>query len=125
MARVAGIHTRIASDLEQYLREASVLAACRAAGHVWRERQLGPVRTLARLGVGVGASSCEGGPRSKRSRRRRACEESCWTFDRQRARHMVLVKAAVAVNLSVPDHRELDHALLRGLIRDAGMTVDE
>ncbi len=28
------------------------------------------------------------------------------------------------MNLSVPDHRELDRGLLRGLIRDAGLTVD-
>ena len=27
--------------------------------------------------------------------------------------------------LSIPDHRELDTGLLRGLIRDAGLTVDE
>lgn len=38
---------------------------------------------------------------------------------------MILVKPGVAVNLSIPDHRELDRGLLRGLIRDAGMTVDE
>jgi hypothetical protein len=35
------------------------------------------------------------------------------------------VKAFVPVNLSVPDHAELDRGLLRGLIRDAGMTVEE
>jgi len=29
------------------------------------------------------------------------------------------------VNLSIPDHRELDRGLLRGLIRDAGMTVEQ
>jgi hypothetical protein len=46
MARVSSILTRIANDLEQYLPEESVLAAFRAAGHSWRERQLGPVRTL-------------------------------------------------------------------------------
>jgi hypothetical protein len=38
---------------------------------------------------------------------------------------MILVKQGVPVNLSVPDHRELDRGLLRGLIRDAGMTVEE
>jgi hypothetical protein len=38
---------------------------------------------------------------------------------------MILTKPGVAVNLSVPDHRELDRGLLRGLIRDAGLTVDE
>ena len=46
MARVSSILARIASDLEQYLPEESVLAAFRAVGHEWRERQLGPVRTL-------------------------------------------------------------------------------
>ena len=38
---------------------------------------------------------------------------------------MILVKAGSPVNLSVPDHKELDRGLLRGLIRDAGMSVDE
>ena len=38
---------------------------------------------------------------------------------------MILVKPGVPVNLSVPDHRELDRGLLRGLIRDAGLTVEE
>jgi hypothetical protein len=46
MARVSSILVRIANDLEQYLPEESVLAAFRAAGHAWRERQLEPVRTL-------------------------------------------------------------------------------
>jgi predicted RNA binding protein YcfA (HicA-like mRNA interferase family) len=56
---------------------------------------------------------------------RRAFERAGWVFDRQRGSHMVLVKAQIPVNLSVPDHRELDRGLLRGLIRDAGMTVDD
>jgi hypothetical protein len=38
---------------------------------------------------------------------------------------MILTKPGVPTNLSVPDHRELDRGLLRGLIRDAKMTVDE
>jgi len=46
MAHVRSILSRISSDLEQYLPERSVLAAFEAAGHQWRERQLGPVRTL-------------------------------------------------------------------------------
>ena len=56
---------------------------------------------------------------------RRAFERAGWKFDRQRGSHMILAKPGVAVNLSVPDHRELDRGLLRGLIRDAGMTVEE
>ena len=56
---------------------------------------------------------------------RRVFEKAGWRFDRQRSSHMILVKAGVPTNLSVPDHRELDRGLLRGLIRDAGMTVEE
>jgi predicted RNA binding protein YcfA (HicA-like mRNA interferase family) len=56
---------------------------------------------------------------------RRAFEKAGWLFDRQRGSHMVLTKPGVAANLSVPDHRELDRGLLRGLIRDAGLTVEE
>lgn len=46
MARVSSILSRIASDLEQHLPPSAVRAAFEAAGHQWRERQLGPVRTL-------------------------------------------------------------------------------
>lgn len=56
---------------------------------------------------------------------RRAFEKAGWFFNRQRASHMILVKPNVPINLSIPDHRELDRGLLRGLIRDAGMTVDQ
>jgi hypothetical protein len=38
---------------------------------------------------------------------------------------MILVKSQTPINLSVPDHRELDRGLLRVLIRDAGMTVED
>jgi predicted RNA binding protein YcfA (HicA-like mRNA interferase family) len=37
----------------------------------------------------------------------------------------MLVKPGMRVTLSIPDHKELDRGLLRDLIRDAGMTVDE
>lgn len=56
---------------------------------------------------------------------RRAFENAGWIFNRQRGSHMILIKPNVSVNLSVPDHRELDRGLLRGLIRDAGMTVEQ
>ena len=56
---------------------------------------------------------------------RRAFERAGWIFNRQRSSHMILVKQGISVNLSVPDHRELDRGLLRGLIRDAGMTVEQ
>ena len=46
MASVARALSRIKSDLEPYLPEASVEDACRHAGHEWRERKLGPVATV-------------------------------------------------------------------------------
>ena len=55
---------------------------------------------------------------------RRAFEKAGWVFNRQRGSHMVLVKEGIRVNLTIPDHKELDRGLLRELIRDAGLTVD-
>lgn len=46
MASIARALTRIKEDLEPFVSEESVLAACVGAGHTWRERKLGPVRTL-------------------------------------------------------------------------------
>ena len=56
---------------------------------------------------------------------RRAFEKLGWVFERQRGSHMILSKAGNPANLSIPDHRELDRGLLRGLIRDAGLTVEQ
>lgn len=56
---------------------------------------------------------------------RRAFEKAGWVFNRQRGSHMILIKAGASTNLSVPDHHELDRGLLRGLIRDAGMTPED
>ncbi len=46
MASIAGALERIKQDLEPFLPEAEIRAACREAGHTWRERQYGPVRTV-------------------------------------------------------------------------------
>jgi hypothetical protein len=49
-----------------------------------------------------------------------------WTVDRLSGRkHYVLSRPDNPLSLSVPDHRELDRGLLRGLIRKAGLTVEE
>ncbi|MGD0769641.1 MAG: type II toxin-antitoxin system HicA family toxin [Tepidisphaeraceae bacterium] len=56
---------------------------------------------------------------------RRAFERAGWAFNRQKGSHMILIRAGTPVNLSIPDHRELDRGLLRGLIRDSGISVDE
>lgn len=46
MASVASTLTRIKEDLQPFIPEDSILDACRAAGYRWRERALGPVRTI-------------------------------------------------------------------------------
>ena len=55
---------------------------------------------------------------------RQAFERIGWVFERQRGSHMVMTKPGESFNLTIPDHRELDRGLLRGLIRDAGLSVD-
>ncbi len=45
--------------------------------------------------------------------------------DRQRGSHIILVKNGHIASLSVPDHKEVAKGTLRGLIRAAGLTVDE
>ncbi len=52
-------------------------------------------------------------------------QKAGWTAVGQVGSHLVLVKAGVRANLSVPQHRELSIGTLRALIRHAGMTVDE
>ena len=57
---------------------------------------------------------------------RRAFERAGWVFVRVgSSRHMILRKPGFVVALSIPEHRTLDRGLLRSLIRDAGMTVEE
>lgn len=46
MASVASALERIKGDLHPFLPEQSIKAACQKAGHRWRERNLGPVRTI-------------------------------------------------------------------------------
>jgi len=48
-----------------------------------------------------------------------------WLLARQRGSHVSLKKAGVEVLPTVPLHREVDLGVLRRLIRDAGMTVEE
>jgi predicted RNA binding protein YcfA (HicA-like mRNA interferase family) len=54
----------------------------------------------------------------------RAFEKAGWVVARRRA-HIILIKSGVPVNLSIPDHKQLDRGLLRSQIRKAGLTVEE
>ncbi len=55
----------------------------------------------------------------------RAFERDGWQVKRRESSHIVLTKPGHLASLSIPDHRELDRGLLRGLIRDASLTVEE
>ena len=46
MASIARALARIKDDVRACLPDESVRAACRAAGHRWRQRQFGPVETV-------------------------------------------------------------------------------
>jgi len=46
MATIAGALARIKEDVGRFLPEGSIEAACREAGHRWRERVLGPAATV-------------------------------------------------------------------------------
>ena len=46
MASVSRTLTRIKQDLQPFLPEDSILAACREVGHKWRNRKFGPLRTI-------------------------------------------------------------------------------
>jgi len=48
-----------------------------------------------------------------------------WKVDRIVGSHAIMRKEGSPVTLSVPLHRELKKGLLRALIRDADMTVEE
>lgn len=47
-----------------------------------------------------------------------------YEIERMRGSH-IMIRCPDRKPLTVPRHRELDRGLLRGLIRDAGLTVDE
>lgn len=55
----------------------------------------------------------------------RAFQRAGWQKIGQIGSHLVMSKAQVRVNLSIPQHRELASGTLRALIRNAGMTVEE
>ncbi len=55
----------------------------------------------------------------------RAFENDGWRVARQRGSHIILVKSGVPVNLSIPNHKQLDRGLLRSQIRKAGLTVEQ
>ena len=55
----------------------------------------------------------------------RAFQRDGWHVLRRESSHVILGKPGCPSILSIPDHRELKRGTLRGLIRTAGLTVDE
>jgi predicted RNA binding protein YcfA (HicA-like mRNA interferase family) len=55
----------------------------------------------------------------------RAFKKIGWVVDRQKGSHIILKKAGAAVVLSIPQHNPLGKGLLRSLISDSGLTVDQ
>jgi len=63
-------------------------------------------------------------PRISGRAARRAFERAGWLFVRQRGDHMLLSKPGLRT-LVVPDYDELPTFILRGLLRTAGISVEE
>ncbi|MBT9131198.1 type II toxin-antitoxin system HicA family toxin [candidate division NPL-UPA2 bacterium Unc8] len=56
----------------------------------------------------------------------KAFQKAGWYVDRRaRSRHIIMKKNGMKTTLSIPEHKELDRGLLRALIRDAYMPVNE
>lgn len=47
------------------------------------------------------------------------------TVRRQRGSHIILRRDDPFAQVVVPDHKQLDRGTLRGIIRQAGLTIDE
>lgn len=54
----------------------------------------------------------------------RAFQKIGFLFHHQTGSHMIYYRSD-GRHLSIPDHKELDRGTLRGLIRGAGITVEE
>jgi predicted RNA binding protein YcfA (HicA-like mRNA interferase family) len=44
---------------------------------------------------------------------------------RQRGSHITMVRKTPPAQTTIPNHKELDRGMLRAIIRQAGLTVDE
>ncbi len=55
----------------------------------------------------------------------RKFERTGWTVARRRGSHVMLVKSGYEYTLSIPQHDELGPGLLRKLIRQAALSVEE
>ena len=55
----------------------------------------------------------------------KAFEKDGWIFDRQHGSHMILTNPGMQSTLSVPNHKEIGRGLLKTLIKDSGLSIQE
>jgi predicted RNA binding protein YcfA (HicA-like mRNA interferase family) len=55
----------------------------------------------------------------------RKFQKAGWSVARQKGSHVMLIKTGYQWTLSIPQHSELGPGLLRKLIRQAGLTIEE
>ena len=55
----------------------------------------------------------------------KALAKAGFAIVRQESSHITLRRAEPFAQVTVPDHKELDRGTLRGIIRQAGLSVDE
>ncbi len=55
----------------------------------------------------------------------KALQKIGFEIDRQRGSHITLIRDDPPGRVTVPNHKEIKIGLLRRVIRDAGLTVDE
>ena len=55
----------------------------------------------------------------------RTFEKFGWLVARQKASHIIMTQPGEIASLSIPDHKEVAKGALRGLIRNAGLTIDQ
>ncbi|MGR3310078.1 MAG: type II toxin-antitoxin system HicA family toxin [Candidatus Brocadiales bacterium] len=52
-------------------------------------------------------------------------QKAGWSVKRQKGSHVMMIKLGFQWTLSIPQHSELGPGILRKLIRQAGLTVEE
>ena len=55
----------------------------------------------------------------------RKFQKAGWTIARQKGSHVMLTKPGYQWTLSIPQHSELGPGMLRKLIRQTGLTIEE
>jgi len=55
----------------------------------------------------------------------RKFQRAGWSAVRQKGSHVMMTKPGYQWTLSIPQHNELGYGILRKLIRQAGLTVEE